>query len=233
MSENHKNSIWIIPWGSIEYYGPHLPLLTDSIIAYHVSKEIAKEINGKVFEPISKGICFHMGVFPETISYPKNQILKIFKEVFERADRSNIQRIYLVIGHGENLNLISDILNNHSHKSSLEIKPFYIYDNIILDIICKHTTSKLIFNIVHGGEIETSLILEIQEKLVHINKDMIRIYPNITEELLIERYDEIPLGSFTSIGYFGDPNVASKSKGRKFLKIILDCFYKSFNSNYK
>jgi len=43
-----KDFIILIPIGSIEQHGPHLPLGTDSIIAEHVAGEVERRFSGKV-----------------------------------------------------------------------------------------------------------------------------------------------------------------------------------------
>jgi len=229
MPKKHKNKNWIIPWGSIEYHGPHLPLLTDSIIAHHISKRIAEMIDTRVFKPINIGICFHMKGFSGTVSYSKDQVLQTFKKIIEKANTKKIDNLFLIIGHGENVNLVSYIFDHITQKAPLKILPFYIYHENILENIWKFTDSQFIFNIIHGGEIETSLMLIIEEKFVKLDKNMISSYPDISIGDLNEKYNEIPLGSFTSCGYFGDPTVASKEKGKEFLKIIIAHFFKEYH----
>jgi len=67
-----KKKNWLLPWGSIEYHGPHLPLYTDSIIAYYISKVFSSKINGSVLKPIQKAICFHMRNFKGSKYFSKS-----------------------------------------------------------------------------------------------------------------------------------------------------------------
>ena len=41
----------IIPWGSMEAHGTHLPLSTDTIVANYLAKLIAEKIDALIFEP--------------------------------------------------------------------------------------------------------------------------------------------------------------------------------------
>ena len=51
-----NNSRGLVPVGSLEQHGPHLPVATDLIIAEYVTKHIAKRIGSFVFPPIYYGI---------------------------------------------------------------------------------------------------------------------------------------------------------------------------------
>ncbi len=228
MLNNLDNKSWIIPWGSVEYHGPHLPLLTDSIIANYISLNVSEKIDAKVIKPLNTAVCFHMKDFPGTQSFSEKEVILEFKKIISNSSKNKIKSLYIIIGHGENVNLLPSIFELCKQNYDLEIFPFYIYDERILEIIRKYTYSSRIFNIVHGGEIETSLMLEIQENLVYLDNDMTSIYPSIKEDYWTEHYDIIPLGTFSSKGYFGDPMLASKKKGRKFLEIIIEDFLNIF-----
>ncbi len=53
---NSKNQVAIIPVGSMEQHGPHLPISTDSDIVTEVSKRISKKNNFLLLPTINYGI---------------------------------------------------------------------------------------------------------------------------------------------------------------------------------
>ena len=59
-----KTKILIIPFGTIEEHGSHLPLSTDTIQVYEVVKEAAKRVPAFVAPPL------HYGVLTSTRQHP-------------------------------------------------------------------------------------------------------------------------------------------------------------------
>ena len=58
-----KKRIAVIPIGSIEQHGPHLPVSTDSDIATEIASRIAKKNNFLLMPTIVYGVSFEHGPF--------------------------------------------------------------------------------------------------------------------------------------------------------------------------
>lgn len=58
----------LIPIGSLEQHGPHLPLSTDTIIAFEVAKRVAEKLDIALAPPIGLGFSIEHIDFPGTIS---------------------------------------------------------------------------------------------------------------------------------------------------------------------
>ena len=56
----------IIPFGSTEEHGYHLPLSTDYLVAYEIAKRIADETPALVTPPVCYGVCRRGETFPGT-----------------------------------------------------------------------------------------------------------------------------------------------------------------------
>lgn len=94
-----KNSIIIIPIGSIEEHGPHLPLCTDSIQAEEVAENLAARLDILVAPPIRYGVCTTTRNFPGTISIKFETLRNLISEILSELVRHGFKRIILFSGH--------------------------------------------------------------------------------------------------------------------------------------
>ena len=75
-----KKQIAIIPIGSIEQHGPHLPISTDSDIVTEIAFRLSEKINGLLLPTISYGISDeHFPFF--NLRVKKSTFLKILEDV--------------------------------------------------------------------------------------------------------------------------------------------------------
>ena len=96
----------IIPVGSIEQHGAHLPITTDSDIVTEIASRLAKKCGFIVFPTISYGISEeHDPLF--NISISKQTVLNILKDI-DRSLRKNksLMRIIILNGHHGNVESI-------------------------------------------------------------------------------------------------------------------------------
>ena len=59
-----EGKVVIIPCGSVEEHGSHLPLCTDSLQAEHVALEVARKAGCLVAPPLRYGVCSSTRNFP-------------------------------------------------------------------------------------------------------------------------------------------------------------------------
>src|SRR5690554_3079108 len=83
---SEQNAIAIIPVGSIEQHGPHLPVSTDSINCSEVSRRVAERLtaNGHpavVTPRVWTGVSPHHMLFPGTLSFDYDLFSSILKQV--------------------------------------------------------------------------------------------------------------------------------------------------------
>ena len=90
----------VVPLGSLEQHGPHLPLATDTLIASYVASAIAREIPRCALAPaISIGASGEHAGFAGTLSIGTDALTTLLIELSRDASRE-YERVVLVNGHG-------------------------------------------------------------------------------------------------------------------------------------
>src|SRR3989338_4158259 len=88
-----KKQAAIIPVGSIEQHGPHLPVSTDSDIVTEVAKRVAKKCNLLLLPTITYGVSFEHAPFfnlSVTKTALQNQLVDICNSLVENKIRKII-----------------------------------------------------------------------------------------------------------------------------------------------
>src|SRR5437667_10064376 len=98
----------ILPTGSTEQDGPHLPLDTDVFLAESVCLEAAQRAPDKVLvlPPISYGLNLHHIDFPGTIHIEPETLIAFCLNITKSVAYHGFKKILLVNGHGSNKPLI-------------------------------------------------------------------------------------------------------------------------------
>ena len=202
-----KSDQIIIPIGSLEQHGPHLPVSTDSIIIEHLAKRVSEKLQSLYLPTITFGISFeHEPLF--NISLSHQTYSNFISEICLSLINYGMKNIIILNGHHGNMGSLYYISQNVSDKIPSDAKINFI------------NYWSLMENFDHAGEIETSLVLAINTKLVKMK--MARAN---TKEITGSRIAYTSLtsnpGSFPKItgnGVWGDPTKASLIKGRSLLE---------------
>jgi creatinine amidohydrolase len=205
-----KSNQIIIPIGSLEQHGPHLPVSTDSIIIEYLAKNIAEKIQSLYIPAITFGISFeHEPLF--NISLSNNTFSNLIGDICVSLAKYGMNNIILLNGHHGNMGSLYYISQIISHKIPSNARLNFInYWNLMNDFD-------------HAGEIETSLLLAINAKLVNMKVARANTKELGGSKVAYTSLTSIP-GSFPKItgnGVWGDPTKASIIKGRSLLSDLI------------
>jgi creatinine amidohydrolase len=205
-----KSNQIIIPIGSLEQHGPHLPVSTDTIIIEHLAKNIAEKIQSLYIPAITFGISFeHEPLF--NISLSHTTFSNLIGDICVSLAKYGIKNIILLNGHHGNMGAMYYIAQHVSHKITSDTRLNFInYWNLMNDFD-------------HAGEIETSLVLAINTKFVKM-----KLARANTKEIDRSKIAYTSLASnpgffpkITGNGVWGDPTKASIKKGRSLLDHLI------------
>jgi creatinine amidohydrolase len=203
----------IIPVGSLEQHGAHLPVSTDSLIAEYIARLLAEKIGAFVLPVISYGVSFeHKPMF--NVSLRNSTLSTMLCDTCISLAENRIREIIILNGHQGNTGAIQYIPQEIQSKMPTST-------DVNIHILHYWQMMKPDFD--HAGEVETSLVLAIAPELVHMD----RARPN-SKSLTKSRAAYSSLtnspGSFPKItgnGVWGDPIGATASKGDKLIKEII------------
>jgi len=208
---SNKKQIAVIPVGSIEQHGPHLPVSTDSDIVTQVSKLICQKFNFILLPTINYGVSYeHFPFFNLSIS--KTTLEKMLIDLCSSLVENNIKMIFIINGHHGNLDAIKNIdgkINGKKRKSKIFSFSYWHFMDREFD---------------HAGIVETSLMLAISKevKMKFAKKGL------VTDGLAkkeIKELGRIASKSFPKVtknGIWGDPRKATKKEGQKILSEIIE-----------
>jgi len=92
----------ILPVGSTEQHGPHLPLNTDTLIAERVAMETAKRSVGLVLPAMPVGYAWVWRDIPGTVTLRFDSYMQFIRDVAESLERWGVKAVFIISGHGSN-----------------------------------------------------------------------------------------------------------------------------------
>ena len=202
-----SDHVIIIPIGSLEQHGDHLPVSTDSIIIEHLTKKVSEKLQSLYLPTITFGISFeHAPLF--NISLSHQTYSNFISEICLSLVKYGMKNIILLNGHHGNMGCLYYISQNISNKISTNAKINFInYWSLMEDFD-------------HAGEIETSLVLAINTKLVKMKMARANTKEITDSKIAYNSLTTNPRSfpKITGNGVWGDPTKASIIKGRSLLE---------------
>jgi creatinine amidohydrolase len=205
----------ILPTGSTEQHGRHLPLDTDVFLAESVCLEIGKRAPDKVLvlPPIAYGLNRHHIDFPGTIHIEPEVFIAFCLNITKSVAYHGFRKILLVNGHGSNYPLVDLI----ARRTVLETESLCFATNyfpFLLEAFNKIRESEVM---AHADEFETSLYLHLAGDRVQMDKaaadnDHVGKYVS-SDSVNVVRFNDY-WGRWTKLGVHGDPTCATAEKGR-------------------
>lgn len=215
----------LIPIGSVEVEGPHLPLGVDSIVARYVADEVAARTNLIVAPLIPVSYSEWHKRFPGTISLKMETLIQVLREYCNSLVDCGFKKLFFVNTHVGNDTPIFVL------GTELRDKKGVLVGMVNLWQLAGEMAKTMDLNekaFLHAGEIMTSVMLAIQPGSVHMNKAEAEYvksgYTALTQKGSFSvvhnnhTYFTYRLSNeTTSSGVMGDPTAASEEKGRMII----------------
>ena len=202
-----KKPTVIIPVGSIEQHGAHLPISTDSDIVTEIASRLAKKCDYVVFPTISYGVSWeHEPLF--NLSLKENNFRQMLHDIIISLRKNHIKKIIILNGHHGNLQVL-DRIRQLDYQRHMILSYWHFLDH----------------EFDHAGFVETSLMLAISNK-VKMKKAKKGLITKELSEKEKKRISKLSTkaGGFPKVtknGVWGDPTGATKKDGQRFLSEIV------------
>ena len=209
---NHPTEVGLVPVGATEQHGPHLPTGTDTILASAICDAVSARTGAPVLPPVTVGCSFgHGTVIPGTLSLTPELLSQVVRSVAEWAAYSGLSRIIFVNGHFGNagaLNTATDHLRLWRTDLRVGFSGWWDVDGEIASAVFEDG------NDVHANLAETSLMLAVSPKLVHLERLATADDPDRTGGLVF-RYTATEL---SCNGVTGAPSRANAELGARLFE---------------
>ena len=201
----NKKQVAVIPVGSIEQHGPHLPISTDSDIVTEVAKRISKKNNFLLLPTINYGVSFEHSPF-FNLSLTKTTLQRVLLDLCKSLYGNKVNTVFIINGHHGNLDAIKDI------DKKLKIsKNFRVFSLSYWHFMEREFD--------HAGFVETSLMLAISNN-VKMNLAKKGLVTDGMSKKEIQNLGRLASKSFpkaTKNGVWGDPRKATKKDGKRII----------------
>lgn len=210
-----RQPVVILPTGSTEQHGRHLPLDVDLFLTESVCHEVGRRAGGNVLvlPPIPYGLNRHHIDFPGTIHVEPETWIAFCLNVTKSVAYHGFEKILLVNGHGSNVPMI-DLVARRTTWETESLCAAIHYINFALEAF---ETVKDTEVVAHADEFETSLYLHLAADRVQMDKagaddDVRGKYASSDSTTPHVRFNDY-WSRWTDLGVHGDARTATAEKG--------------------
>ena len=207
----------LLPTGSTEQHGRHLPLDVDVFLCESVCLEVGRRAPDKVLvlPPIAYGLNMHHIDFPGTIHIEPEAFIAFALNITKSVAYHGFEKILIVNGHGSNGPLI-DLIARKTVLATNSLCFAAGYASFLLKAFKEVRESEIM---AHADEFETSLYLHLAPERVKMdqakegNDRMGKFASSDSTSNFPLRFNDF-WGRWTDLGVHGDPTVATAEKGK-------------------
>ncbi|MCQ5363376.1 MAG: creatininase family protein [Candidatus Methanomethylicia archaeon] len=209
--ERTKKDTALLPVGSLERHGDHLPLGTDTLIPDFISQKVAESLDCLVLPPVWYGSCKAMRSFAGTFDIPEEVLYKYLKSIMVEAHRNGIRLLVVVNGHGGNSVPIAMAAREATRETDLSVLVVDWWKDLGAEALSKFSSPG------HAGEDETSAMLAVNSDIVKMDLARLHEIQYLSFKIYSKKLDE----RLYKIALTGDATKASKEKGEELMGAVI------------
>lgn len=176
----------IVPIGSMEQHGPHMPLGTDWIVAQHLGNRAGQELDAIVTPVIPIGFAAYHTDFAGTLSTTVQTLAQYVSDIVGYLVKYGATHVIFINGHGGNEPSLTQVARQYRDKGVA-----------VADIMWWEVAGYLNHKwalIGHGDILETSMMLALNPDAVDLSKARVPINKYLTPNMRIEDGGSVKFG---------------------------------------
>ena len=217
------NTTILIPLGSTEQEGTHLPLGVDTLAAESLANEVAKETDALVGPALPLGYSEWFLDFSGTISLKLETVTQVLREYASSLIHHGFRKLIFINGHTGNSAAVDVVARECTMNQNTQIAMVEIWK--IANSLAKGIPDLKENAFKHAGEIMTSVMLYLHPDMVTMDRARVEyvksaqgpfkakssLGPAEFKGIEIRLYDKAK--NLTESGIMGDPLSATAEKG--------------------
>ena len=229
---DREDTIVLIPLGALEQHGNQAPLGTDDIIAEAMVDYIREDLEAEdpdfpmlVFPVIPVGLSTEHKNFCGSVTFRPDTYYHMLYDISVSLAGHGFKKLAFLVCHGGNAPVVQIL--SRELRSELGISPFILSSGAFSHPDVKATVSEGNIWDFHGGEMETSMVMAVDESLVKLETAEAGSPASFVENQALLPYGNVSIGWVSEdwktedgrpIGIGGDPGGATAEKGRIILR---------------
>jgi creatinine amidohydrolase len=151
----------ILPIGTMEAHGRHLPLATDILIPVDIAEKLADAVNSLIAPPVNYGITRSLLAYTGSLTVPSQAFKEYVKGILLSFAEHGFRKVIVINGHGGQMNELKEVAMEAWSEKKLKTIVFHWW-------IAVEQFTKDFFKQQggHGAIDETAMIMAIDESLV-------------------------------------------------------------------
>ncbi len=197
-----EDDVVLLPVGSTEQHGPHLPLGTDHMIALELALRASEETGAPVYPAVPYGVSRHHMGFPGTVSLRTETMIAVLRDVHRSLLHHGALCTFVVNGHGGNepaLGAVTEEEERFHWVSWWKLAPTEELDTDWGG---------------HADELETSVAM-------YLFPDLVRDEEAVKDGRPTEVWEYPDFHEISETGVKGDPTAADPGKGERIVKEVV------------
>jgi creatinine amidohydrolase len=201
----------IVPVGTTELHGPHLPLGCDTIIVERLADDLSAAHGVARVPTVEYGVHTATRPFPGSATLRRRTLHRVMNELIESWEEGAGVREFLILTAQSSEAHLEAVSTIRTDQATVQVVDIFSLDfGSLLERAAP----------VQGGELDTSLMLFLAPHLVHMElaRD-VDLTPSMLARYRPGHSRHLPPGSPGSVGY---PSLASAQKGERLYTFILE-----------
>jgi creatinine amidohydrolase len=228
-----RQPVVLLPFGTIEDHGPHLPINTDNVIVEAFCREAARRAPGEmlVMPLVAYGLDEHHMDFPGTVSVDMHTLLAYVSDVAISVARHGFTHVLVVNGHGSNAPLADLAARRVVLETGIvcgAMSPNAAIDPTLAEPTLSEGRRSQAGGVAHAGEYETAVMLHLRPDLVQMER-AVREMGQLKLTYFNWDHPEPSVLSWqdwwsrmSESGVCGDPTVATAEFGRALFETTVE-----------